>query len=452
LSQDRAFEAVKTSSGTAPALGLWSATALVVGHTIAVGIFLTPAEVIGAVASPALTLGLWVLCGVLVLAGAFTFGELASRYPRAGGPYIYLREAWGERLAFLYGWQSLLIMDPGVTAALAAGLAEYALVLWPATRGAERWLAIGVIWVLAALSMAGLSLSARVLATMTAVKVVAFAAVVIVALGAGSGSWSHYQPFVDRHDTAVPLSEAIALGLVSVFFSFGGFWEASRISGEVRNAPRTMPVALALGVACVTLVYVAMTIAFIYLVPAQQATSASEFAHRAGEAMLGEAGPSVLAMIVVLSVLASALALLIMAPRLYVAMSDDGLFPSALATVNAATRSSVRATALLALLASVFVSVATFQQIVAFFMCTTLGFIALAAAALVVVRRRAPEETAFRAPGYPVSAVLFVTLVLAVVALVAINRPLQALAGFGIVLLGVPAHRLFARRHTERRF
>ena len=93
-----------------PTLGLWSATALVIGHTIAVGIFLTPAELIGAVASPALTLGLWLGCGVLVLAGALTFGELASRYPRAGGPYIYLREAWGERIAFLYGWQSLLVM------------------------------------------------------------------------------------------------------------------------------------------------------------------------------------------------------------------------------------------------------------------------------------------------------------------------------------------------------
>jgi APA family basic amino acid/polyamine antiporter len=436
---------VSLSREPAPPLGLWSATALVIGHTIAVGIFLTPAELIGAVASPGLTLGLWIVCGALVLAGALTFGELASRYPLAGGPYIYLREGWGERIAFLYGWQSLLVMDPGVTAALAAGLSEYAAVLWPAVKGAERWLAIGVIWGLAALSIAGLRLSTRVLATLTVVKVAAFAAVVIVALGMGSGSWSHYQPFVGRHVTTVPIGEAMALGLVSVFFSFGGFWEASRIAGEVRNASRTMPAALTLGVACVTLIYLAMTIAFIYLVPVQQATSASEFARRAGEAMLGDAGPSVLALIVGLSILSSALALLIMAPRLYVAMSGDGLFPSALASVNAATQSPARATALLAGLASLFVTVATFQQIVAFFMCTTLAFVALAAAALIVVRRRAPEGPAFRVPGHPIPAVLFVTFVLGVVVLVAVNRPMQALFGFGIVLVGLPAHRLFAR-------
>jgi basic amino acid/polyamine antiporter, APA family len=437
---------VLPSRAASPTLGLWSATALVVGHTIAVGIFLTPAELIGAVASPALTLGLWLTCGTLVLAGAFTFGELASRYPLAGGPYIYLREAWGERVAFLYGWQSLLVMDPGVTAALATGLSEYVVVLWPAARGAERWLAIGVIWTLAAVSMVGLTLSARVLATMTVVKIVAFAAVVVMAVGAGSGSWSHYQPFVGRHNSAVPVGEALALGLVSVFFSFGGFWEASRIAGEVRDARRTMPAALALGVLIVTVIYVAMTMAFIYLVPIAQVTSASQFAQRAGEAMLGEAGPPALAVIVVLSVLASALALLIMAPRLYVAMSRDGLFPSPLASVNPTTHTPVRATAFLALCATVFVFVGTFQQIVAFFMCTTLGFVALAAAALVVVRRRAPKETSFSSPGYPYTAVLFVLLVLSVVVLVALNRPLQAFAGFTIILLGLPAYRFLGFR------
>lgn len=387
---------------------------------------------------------------MFVLAGALTFGELASRYPLAGGPYIYLREGWGERVAFLYGWQSLLVMDPGITAALATGLSEYIVVLWPAAAGAERWLAIGVIWLLALVSITGLTLSARVLGLMTATKLLAFAAVVVIAFAAGSGSWSHFEPFANRHSTAVPLGEAVALGLVSVFFSFGGFWEASRIAGEVRHPSRTMPAALAIGVICVTFVYVATTLAFIYLVPVQQATSASEFARLAGEGMLGTTGPSVLAWVVVLSVVASLLALLIMAPRLYVAMSRDGLFPAALASVSPTTQSPARATALLALLASGFVFVGTFQQIVAFFMCTTLIFIALAAAAVMVIRRRTPERAAFSSPGYPVTPALFIVLVAGVVVLVAINRPLQATAGFAIALLGLPAHGVFTRRRRAR--
>ena len=430
-------------------LGLWSATALVVGHTIAIGIFLTPAELIGAIASPVLTLALWVACGALILAGAFTFGELAARYPLAGGPYVYLREAWGERIAFLYGWQSLLVMDPGVTAALASGLSGYVALLSPAVAGRERWVAIGVIWTLAIVAMAGLRLSARVLGIITALKLLAFVAVVVMAFTAETGSWSHFGPLVGRQASTVPLGQAIALGLVSVFFSFGGFWEASRMAGEVRDVTRTVPLALAFGVTCVTVVYVATTMAFVYIVPPQQATSAAEFARHAGEAMLGGSGPAVLAAIVVLSVAVSVLALLIMAPRLYVAMSRDRLFPAFLAAVNPVTQSPARATAFLALLASVFVSVSTFQQIIAFFMCTTLGFIALAAAALVVVRKRAPGGASFHAPGHPLTTVLFVVLILSVVMLVGINQPLQAAAGFVIVLLGLPVRLLFERHNKE---
>jgi APA family basic amino acid/polyamine antiporter len=430
--------------GSRARLGLASATGLVVGHTIAIGIFLTPAEVIGAVASPGLTLALWVVSGALILAGAFTFGELAARYPLAGGLYIYLREGWGERVAFLYGWQSLLVMDPGITAALATGLSQYLVLVWPGAAGSERLLALGVIWTLAIISMAGLTLSARVLAAMTLLKVLALAGVTIVAFAIGTGSWTHFEPVFTRLPRALPIREALALGLVSVFFSFGGFWEASRMAGEVRDVTRTLPVSLTLGVSCVTAVYVATTVAFVYVVPPQQVTGAAEFARLAGEAMLGPRGPSILASIVVLSVVSSLLALLIMAPRLYTAMSDDGLFPAALAAVNPATRSPVRATAVLALLASVYAWVGTLQQIIAFFMCTTVAFVGLAAGALVLVRRRAPHPAPFHAPGYPLTTVLFVLLTLAVVTLVAISRPRQALAGLAIVLLGVPIHHLFA--------
>lgn len=431
-------------------LGLWPAIALVVGHTIGVGIFLTPAQLIGAVASPALTLGLWLLCGALVFCGALTFGELASRYPLAGGPYIYLKEGWGERIAFLYGWQSLLILDPGITAALATGASDYLILLWPSAAGAERWIAIAVIWVLAALSMAGLMLSARVLTVMTLFKLLAFLAVVLLGFAAASGSWSHFEPFVTRHSTNVPLGESLAVGFVSVFFSFGGFWEASRIANEVRNPRQTLAVALAVGVACVTTVYVALTIAFMYTVPLQDVTSSPDFARRAGEAMLGSRGPSVLASIVVLSAVASLLALLIMAPRLYVAMSLDRLFPASIASISQATQAPVRSTMLLAALATLFVLVGTFQAIVAFFMCTTLSFIALAAGALITIRRRASSGRApFQSPGYPVTPMLFILLVVGIVALIAITRPVEAVAGFTLVLLGIPAYGIFVKSHAR---
>jgi APA family basic amino acid/polyamine antiporter len=434
-------------TGSAGQLGRWSATALVVGHTIAVGIFLTPAEIIGALASPVLTFALWIGCAAVVLAGAVTFGALAARYPEAGGLYVYLREAWGERVAFLYGWQSLLVMDPGVTAALAVGAAQYVVILWPAGAALERLLACGIIWILAAVTMGGVTLGARVFGLMTAVKLGTLGGVILLALTSGAGDWTHFASPGARPADAPPIGEALALGLVGVFFSFGGFWEASRIASEVRDPRHTLPRALLVGVLVVSAVYLMTTVAFIYLVPPVAATSAADFARRFGEALLGPAGPAVLASIVLLSVVASAMAMIIVAPRLYEAMAADRLFPGALARRHPSTGTPVGATALLTGLATLFVLVGTFDQIVAFFLCTTLGFLAAAAgAAFVLARRTQPPDDPVRVPGYPVTPGLFVLFVVAVVAMVAVHRPMQAAAGVAIVLAGVPVQRWIAAR------
>ena len=409
------------------------------------GIFLTPAELIGALASPALTFGLWLGCGGLVLAGALTFGELASRYPHAGGPYLYLREAWGPRVAFLYGWQCLLVMDPGITAALALGLSQYLVVLWPAAAGKERWLALATIWILALVPMAGLRLSARVINVLTAGKVLALAAIVVAAFAVGDGSWTHFAPFSVRRPGAPALSEALGLGLIGAFYSFGGFWEASRVAGEVRDPRRHVPAALALGVTVVTAIYVATTLAFLYLVPVGQATDASAFARRAGEA-LGRSGPTALVAVVVLSVAVSAMALLLMAPRVYLAMSRDGIFPAALSALHPSTQAPARATVVLALLASAFVLTGSFSQIVAFFMCTALGFVAFAAAGLFVLRRREPDADGYLTPGYPATPALFVLFLAGATVLMAVARPLQALAGFAVAAAGLPVYSLLAAR------
>ena len=441
-----------TPDSPGPTLGPWSATALVISHTVAVGIFLTPAALIGGLASPGLTMGLWGLCAGLVLAGALTFGELASRYPYAGGLYVYLRAAWGPRIAFLYGWQSLAIMDPGLTAALAAGASQYIVVIWPAAMASQTWLAVVLIWAIALLNMAGLTLGARVFGFLTALKLGTLAAIVIIALTTAQGSWMHFVPFMALGERAgaPPLGEAIAAGLVGVFFSFGGFWETSRMAAEVRDPQRSLPFALVTGVVSVAAIYLSTTAAFIYLVPPATATTAPEFARRAGEALLGASGPAVFASVVVLSVVASVMAMIMVAPRLYEAMSRDGLFPHAVAVRSLSTDAPVRSTIVLAVLATVYVALGTFEQIAAFFMCTTLGFVALAAAGVFRLRSATDTATTFRTPGYPITPVLFVVLVLAVVAMVAINQPRQALAGLAIVLVGLPVSGMFLGSQPAR--
>lgn len=429
-----------STAGSAGRLGLWSATALVIGHTIGVGIFLTPAELIGALRAPGVTIALWTICGAIVLAGALTFGELAARCPESGGLYVYLREAWGPRVAFLYGWQSLLIMDPGVTAALAAGAAQYVVAIWPGAAGSERVVGVAFLWTIAGLNMAGLRIGARTFGALTAIKLAALAAIVIIALTVHDGSWAHFAADPAGRAGAPPLGAALAIGLVGVFFSFGGFWETSRIAGEVRDPQRTLPRALVLGVLTVTLIYVMTTAAFIVLVPPAEATSAAAFARRAGETMLGAAGPAALAAVVLVSVVASAMAMIMLAPRLYEAMSVDGLFPAWLASRSPRTGAPIRSTMWLASLATAFVLLGTFDQIVAVFVCTTLVFVALAAGAVFRLRR-ARGPALFLTPGYPVTPALFIGLLLVIVAMIAINRPWQAATGLAAVLIGVPVAR-----------
>jgi APA family basic amino acid/polyamine antiporter len=423
-------------------LGLWPATALVIGHTIAVGIFLTPAELVGALASPALAAGLWTVFGILVLCGALSFGELAARHPDVGGPYVYLREAWGERVAFLYGWQCLLVMDPGVTAALGAGLAEYLPVAWPAAGTHARLWSVVVIWILAAINMSGIGVSGRFMSTLTAVKLAALGLIVGLAFSSRDGSWTHFQPFFERRPGAPPLGEALALGSVAAFFSFGGFWEATRVAGELRDPQRTLPRALSIGVSVVAAAYLLTSLAFIYVVPPEGATSAAAFAARAGEALFGPSGGRVLSAIVVISIVASMMGLILMAPRVYYAMSRDKLFPRSIARLHPRRGVPDRATLVLAALSTIFVAIGTFQQIVSFFICTAIAFVALAVGGLFVLRARDPRVDGFRTPGYPATPVFFIGLVAIVIALVLIARPLQALAGIALVLGGIPAHRL----------
>jgi APA family basic amino acid/polyamine antiporter len=421
-------------------LGLASATALVISHTVAVGIFLAPGEIIGALGSPALTFALWIVSSAMILAGAVTFGALASRYPETGGLYVYLRESWGPRIAFLYGWQSLLIMDPGITAALASGVGQYAVVLWPAAAGFERFIAVAAIWTIALLNMSGLAISARVFGWMTAIKLGTLAGVIVLAFAIGEGRWQHFTTIAAPPGDS-PIAAGIAMALVGIFFSFGGFWETGRIAGEVRDARRSLPRALVFGVLSISALYVLTTAAFVYLVPPAEASSAAEFARRAGTALLGSTGPAILASVVLVSVIASMMAMVMVVPRLYEAMSRDGLFPAVIAARHSATGAPVRATLVLATFASMLAVLGTFEQIAAFFMCTTLGFVALAAAGVFARHRADPSELAV--VGYPFTPMLFIGFVVTVVLLVAVNRPVQAAAGAALLIVGLAVSRLF---------
>lgn len=429
-------------------LGVAAVTTLVIGEVIAIGIFLTPASMARSVGSPFWLLIVWVVMGAMALSGALCYGALAGRFPEAGGGYVYLRETFGPLVAFLYGWKCLLVMDPGITAALAMGLASYVGYAVGLSGAALKAVAVGAILILAAVSIAGLHLGARLMQWLTALKLGALALIAVLALVLGAGSWSHFTPFVAQRAGSDPLPGALAPALVGAFFAFGGWWEIAKLAGEARDPARTLPRALALGVAAITFVYIATSAVFLYLVPLERVTSGETFAAQAGEALFGPAGGRIFAAIVIVAVLGSLLALLMALPRVYYAMARDGVFFRSVAVVHPRFGTPTRAVAIQAALATVLVLVGSFQQIISYFIFVTVVFLALTVSGVFVLRRR--ERDAIHVPGYPLTPLLFLSLVAVLLVLLARHDPLQAALGVGIVALGAPVYFVAFRGQMTR--
>src|SRR5438270_4215376 len=428
-------------------LGLVAVTALVVGEVVAIGIFLTPAGMARSLGSPFWLLIVWLLMGVMALSGALCYGELAARTPEVGGRYVYLREAYGPGVAFLYGWKCLLVMDPGITAALAAGLASYVGYALGISGVWLKVIAIGSILTIAAVNIAGLRLGSGIMQGLTALKLGALALIAVLALALHAGSWSNFVPFMAQRAGSDPLPVALAAGLVGWFCAFGGWWEIRKLAGEARVPARTLPRALALGVAIVTVIYIVPSAVFLYLVPLERVTSGETFAAQAGERLFGPAGGHVFAWIVIVAVLGSLLGLLMALPRVYYAMASDGVFFKGVAALHPRFGTPARAIAIQAMLASVYVASGTFNQIIGFFVFVTVLFVAATVAGLFRIRRRSPDAS-FRTWGYPFTPALFLVLAAVVLVLVAARSPLQAALGVGIVALGVPVYLIAFRRPT----
>jgi APA family basic amino acid/polyamine antiporter len=418
---------------------------VIVGEVIGVGIFLTPAEMARSLGSPFWLLLVWLLMGGMTLSGALCYGELSARYPQAGGGYVYLREAYGPRVAFLYGWKCFLVMDPGITAALGVGLGSYAGYLTGLPPVGVKAIGVAAIAGMAVVNIYGVRRGAWLMKWLTVFKLGLIVFIVLWGFGLGLGRWSNFVPFVDQRPGSAPLFGALAGGLVGAFFSYAGWWEVSKMAGEVRDPSRTLPRALTLGVLVITAVYTLISAAFLYLVPLEQVTSSETFAAQAGEALFGRAGGQVFSTVVIISVLGSLAGLLMTAPRVYYAMARDGLFPAAAGAVHPRFGTPARAIALQALLASALVLVGTFSQIVAYFVFVTVIFIGLTVVALFVLRRKGGDAPVYLTPGYPLTPALFLGLIVLLLVLLGGNSPKEASLGVAVVALGAPFYYLFFR-------
>jgi APA family basic amino acid/polyamine antiporter len=415
-------------------LGLPAAIAMVTGESIALGIFLTPAAMAKSLGSPALLFAIWFAMAAMACAGALCYAQLAIAIPEAGGGYVYLRRFYGERLAFLYGWMSLTVMDSGLSAALAVGASAYIATLFPAIAAWPRLTAAALLVAIAAINYRGTRISGRFMATVNFLKLAVIAVLIVWAFASHSGSAANLLPLTTRRPGSDMIILGIAGAFINAFFSYGGWWDVTKLAGEVRDPQRNLPRALIFGVLAVTFVYVGLSAAFLYVVPLQNVASNNAFVAQFGEALFGHLGSAVLTVCVLISVIGGLTALMMAAPRVYYAMSLDGSFFPKFAQLHPRFGSPANAIVLQLLIALALLGLGAFDKIISYVIFSAVIFLAITAAAVF----KLPEARS--AAWFPYAPLLFILCCVIVGAMILMRDPLQALLGILVVAVGYPLH------------
>ena len=442
-------------------LGLWSAVAVVIGSTIGSGIFRTPATIAQRVDDVPLFLLSWVLGGAVTLCGALTYAELAAMFPRSGGIYVFIREAFGPLPAFLFGWGELLIIRPGAYGAISITSSAYtlrvlgldpaapALTLAGQTVRAEQLLAAVFVGVVAVVNYVGIHRAAILQNVSTALKVGALVALVLLGflLGGGPGGLAPGAMLAQR--ASVGLSPFL-LAMVAILWAYDGWGDLAFVGGEVKNPERNLPRAMFIGTGSVVALYLAANLVYLHLIPVQQMKGAELVAADVARMLMGPAGLVAVSAAVAVSTFGTLNGSMMTAPRIFFAMAEDGVFPKAIARVDPRTGAPTGAIVLAGCLGALFVLVRKFTELADQFIIGIWPFYALAVAAVFVLRRRVPAVAGrYRTWGYPVVPALFLLGALFILGNYLVSEPVLFWLDVGVILLGIPAYvlwRRFARR------
>jgi len=413
----------------------------VVGGIIGGGIFRTPATVAERLRSPGLVLLAWVIGGVVALIGAFCFGELGQRRPRAGGGYVYLRETFGPLTAFLYGWTLVLVIATGAIAAVAVTFADYSLALFDQPHRFSVPLAIAAIVLLSGINYVGVRPAAITQNIFTLLKLTALA----VLIGAGlflAAPTVPYRPL--PAPTVVSTAGAIGAALVPILFTYGGWQQTNFIAEEIVEPEKNLPRALVLGVTIVVAVYLLANVAYLRVLGVAGLAASTAPAAATMQALLGPVGGKIIAAGIAISTFGFLNLVILVTPRVLQAMAADRVFFERLALLHPVYRTPTAAIVALAGFAILLTLTGTFGQLVDYVTFGDWIFFGLCVATLFVYRRReqragSTEQNAYRVPGYPITPAIFVLAAALAVYSSITSNPRNAAIGAGLIGLGVPA-------------
>ena len=469
-------------TGLQPALSLFDAVTIVAGSMVGSGIFIVSADIAREVGSPAALLLVWVASGLMTIAGALAYGELAAMMPQAGGQYVFLRGAYGRLCAFSFGWTLLLVIQTGTIAAVAVAFARYAGVIWPALNGqiflgagsfglsGERAGAIAVIALLTMVNLRGLNMGRLVQNTFTSTKILSLIFIAVLgcliapnatAIRANFGSSAG---FLGARNFSPGLLAAFGAAMVGGLFSADAWATVTFAASEVRNPRRDLPRALALGTGIVIVLYILTNCAYLFELPVVgvhtggapdvfargiAGAEGDRVATAAMQMVWGGRSAVITAMLVMISTFGCANGLILTGARVVYAMAEDGVFFAAAGRLN---RNSVPGLALMmqGAWAALLTVSGTYSELLDYVIFAQLLFYVLTVAAVFVLRIRQPEAPRpYRAWGYPWLPTAYIAAAVALMFDLLVVRPRYTWPGLLIALSGVPVYSWTVRRREN---
>ena len=431
------------------ALGPFDATMVVIGGIIGSGIFINPYIVAQRLDTPALVLGAWIAGGAIALAGAYSYAELGALFPRAGGQYVYLRDAYHPVAGFLYGWALLALIESGAIAAVAITFANYALRLIGRPDIAAVPVAIAAVVLLSIINFFGVKPGSRVLNVLVVLKVAALAALIVAgALAPGAPGWWT----ASRASTSTGLGTAVSFGaaLIPILFAYGGWQNANYVAEEIENPRRNLPLSLLAGTVAVVIIYVLVNAVYLRALGLEGLAATTTPASKAAAGLFGTWGDRFVTTAIAISTFGF-LDLAILAPtRVYYAMAADGVFLPGLARLHPIYRTPWLAIVVQSTWSCILAATGSYERLLNYVVFADWIFFGLTVGTVLVFRRRNPvaerPADAYRAPGYPVVQILFVLVSAAVVLSVVRDDPSSALRGALLLALGLPVYWWYSRR------
>ena len=419
---------------------------MVVGIIIGASIFVQPSEITSRMGTVGGVFLVWAVAGLLTVAGALVCAELASAYPRSGGVYVFLREAFSPALGFLWGWAMFWTMHSGIVAVISFVFARYVGYFVPLDDIGLKAVAITAIAALSAINYVGVRQGSALQTSFTFVKVLA----VVLIIAAGFALGGNLPHFVPAASPPPPSASGFLLALVAGLFTFGGWHMVTYAAEETVDPTRTIPTALLIGTLIVTACYMGMNAVYLYLMPLDVVARSTRIAADAAETVLGPGRAGLISLLVLFSSFGALGGVILAGPRVYYAMAEDGLLFRWFGAVHPRFGTPHRAIVAQGLWSAVLVATGTFSILLNRVVYTEWIFFGLLAVAIFVLRRRPGYAARYHVWGFPVVPALFSLSCAAIVVNQVISKPAESAFGLGLVAVGLPVYWIWGKKTGRR--